>query len=1125
MAPVDMAPVDMAPVDMTPVDMAVDIVPVAMTASNSLPKYTYYYQKKEAVENDIPYNIFGKFLLQLNKNTDGTTTIIEARTSISLDAAPGDNITDKFNEILKQAYGVDTNIDNLVHTTDLNDLAFKEFLNTLNPIIKLPVKKEVRFFTRALVEYSYAIEQTDIEPTNIKPADIKPIDREISQVIGFIGLAPNQERERDLLYFEDTAILDPANRSKPMRYTLDDINPKYIETTLDAITKSQRLIPIIIEKQIPQNLNEFKSKYTPIITTPLYNENSARSDNILEMINDNFAQHFSFSYPFFQTGIDNIIREIKPAASGLQESPAPESILDTINVNDPIFIIINFLRSYIDLYHDVLHHGKEYCKNLRDEFSKQPLANNDFYKTWIAKIDGSIFTKPGKISQSQCKKLIEELADEFIKMLHNGEIGMRIGSEGAASIKKAYTLIPKNKENANIMSASTDNREQLEKLFKTMEEDGIKGFFVESIDNSFGTKLLQRGFDLCSLTIGEWDAGSGYKGGKEIINKRILIGPAATIDPLGKVLLKSHESKAVKEAALTLSTINIPNESINIFNIININVMPDNKILNVKYAGGEFNIPGPQELSLNKIFKTTNNKIIRGLQDKKVGDIITDPQITPKDQDDLKKSLIALKTWTDLIQIVTISKSMTPRPDSNPLKILTVINDNLCESTARMYGLGHVLKSQNKIVTYYNYNINSRILSTLEQNKKNGLKRYIADNYGVFEDYITRWFNQRIKALNDIYETFYDPVFYFICKLFIENYKTAREKAILILNGISGTDVKLIPDTIDEYIESITSSAVLLGDLLNYVSKFNLAIERITKLHSRLPIENFFEAYDYVEQQISNTFKEAEPRKLRAMIASTFAYVFIKQYNSSRYILMLDEFNKSLLAIDKRLNDINDIKTAYTILSELKPLTNSTGKPVHNNSSNYGVSATNYDINPTKKRKRSTNTVNTRATKKIIRIPINYTYYITEMVDRPFIGIQKEWAFSNIITKVEAGIVAVAEAGAVAEVGEAEVGEAEVAAEVAAVAAAGNNTNNDMVEVRATGAVTGNNTTSSMSDINTGINIETKKLNRPQKRRRIGGDLNRTRKRTKIYGRLNRTHKRKYRTYRKHRKQNTHKKR
>ena len=41
-----MASVDMAPVDMAPVDMAVDIAPVAMTASNSLPKYTYYYQKK-----------------------------------------------------------------------------------------------------------------------------------------------------------------------------------------------------------------------------------------------------------------------------------------------------------------------------------------------------------------------------------------------------------------------------------------------------------------------------------------------------------------------------------------------------------------------------------------------------------------------------------------------------------------------------------------------------------------------------------------------------------------------------------------------------------------------------------------------------------------------------------------------------------------------------------------------------------------------------------------------------------------------------------------------------------------------------------------------------------------------
>ena len=160
----------MASFAMAPDDMA----PVAMAAANSLPKYTYYYQKKEAVENGILINTFGNFLLQVNKNTDRTNTIIEARTSLSKNDANDANIRDDFNNIIKQAYGADTNIDNIVTTTDRNDPEFKEFLNTLNPIIILPVTKNVvRHFRRALVE---------IEPTDI----------EISQDISFLQLAPNQ---------------------------------------------------------------------------------------------------------------------------------------------------------------------------------------------------------------------------------------------------------------------------------------------------------------------------------------------------------------------------------------------------------------------------------------------------------------------------------------------------------------------------------------------------------------------------------------------------------------------------------------------------------------------------------------------------------------------------------------------------------------------------------------------------------------------------------------------------------------------------------------------------------------------------------------------------------------------
>jgi hypothetical protein len=1056
---------------------------MAAVAAYILPKYTYYYQKKEAVENGIKFNIFGKFLIQTSQNTDGTITVIEARTSLSKIAA----VIPPFPvDLIENAYGHGTNIDDIVTATDLNDLEFKEFLNTLNPIIKLPVEKgKNRFFTRALVATTDAIDtideidakdSTDMEVSGAKdPRDmevsgtkgeIEPTDMEFSQNI---GLSPNQEEFPPFFEaintFEPINIDNPIRGYRPKRYKLDDINPKYIETTEDdIIKKSKRLLPIVIKK-IPRNIKEFKSAYTLILNKKLYDVNSARTTNIIEMINDKFAEHINFSYPFFQ----NSIRANNADRYDIPESPATVSLLDTINVDDPNFIIINFLRSYIDLYHDVLHHGKKYCDKLKVDFEKKLPAddNREFYNKWIGKIDSEvdgIFTKSRKISQSQCKKLIEELADDFINMLHSGKIGMKEGvgvaaAASAAAVRAPYTLIPKNKENANIMSASIDNQAELKKLFDTMKGDGINGFFVESIDNNIGTQILHKGFDLCSLTLGEWDAGSGYNGGKEIINSRILIGPEKAVESLGKELLNIHRPKArvaagaagAAGAALNLTKIYIPNEPINIFNTINISVSDDNNILTVQSDDKKFTITDTQELSLNKLFITIDDTVIRGSQSKKgkIGPIKTNPQINIHSNIDLKKSLISLKTWTDLIQIVTISKSMTPLPDRKPLKILTVINDNLCETTARMYGLGHVLKSQNKIVTYYNYNINSRNLTDDQLKAKMKLKLYITTHKEMFIDYITKWFNQRIKALEDIHRTFYDPVLYFISELFKDIYTEARNKALKILSEISTIDVKLIPNSIDEYIESITSSAVLLGDLLNYVSKFNLAIEIITKLNSRLPIDIFFEAYDYVEQQISNTFKDAEPHTLRAMIASTFAFVFIKQYNPSRYELMLEGFKEST-RIEKRLNDINDIITAYNTLSKLEPLTNSNGNIVRNNSSNY-----NYPLgNGTRKRKALT-------TMDII----TYTYYIREIVYRPFIKILPDWAFSEIIEKVKAKLVKAPEAGAAVAAG--------------AAGAAGNN-------------------------------------NSPMS----GGN-----KRAKIYGYLHRTHKRKYKKHIKHRKQKTHKKR
>ena len=236
---------------------------------------------------------------------------------------------------------------------------------------------------------------------------------------------------------------------------------------------------------------------------------------------------------------------------------------------------------------------------------------------------------------------------------------------------------------------------------------------------------------------------------------------------------------------------------------------------------------------------------------------------------------------------------------------------------------------------------------------------------------LNKWFNQRISALQYIYDNIYDPVMFFISKLFIEKYISANKKAIELLLNIEKTDIKLIPNSLDDYIESISSSATLLGDLVDYISKFNLAIEMIEKIRPRINPKDFLEIYDYVQQQITNTFGNNEPIDLRTMIATTFAFVFIKKHNYAQYTLALNGIKKEINSQErneqlksKKISNIIDIEIAYDKLLSIDNPFNSNGNI------------------------------------------LTYQKYITEIYQRPFIQIKPEWAFLNIIKSVKAKITA-----------------------------------------------------------------------------------------------------------------------
>jgi len=223
---------------------------------------------------------------------------------------------------------------------------------------------------------------------------------------------------------------------------------------------------------------------------------------------------------------------------------------------------------------------------------------------------------------------------------------------------------------------------------------------------------------------------------------------------------------------------------------------------------------------------------------------------------------------------------------------------------------------------------------------------------------------------------------FFISTLFIKKYTSAKEKAIILVSQIGETDIKLIPNSLNEYIESISSSATLLGDLLDYISKFNIAIEMIEKISSRIKPEDFLEIYNYVQQQITNTFKDNSPLELRAMIAATFAFVFIKKVMYAHYIIALNTIKEAINKQEINKQEINEQEINEKLKSEKL------------------INIEDIEI----------------ACNTLLLLPhlnynegrLTYQEYIKEIFLRPITEIQPQWSFSNIIKNVEDNIKAAA---------------------------------------------------------------------------------------------------------------------
>lgn len=677
------------------------------------------------------------------------------------------------------------------------------------------------------------------------------------------------------------------------------IPPFYEITMKDYLEKRKQISNK--KDEVPFNIKAaIEAWFLPIFEPDMgYEQNDLK-----DMIKLHFANQIDFNGKLIPTMTANqtatyIADEKKKLEKQQKESDEITSLNTSINlINNPIlnhiYIVFNFLRSYVDLYHDILIQGSVICEPIRQHFethmlqSLQDLAKSAYmyYMTQIWKGANKIFRISGHINQTNCGIILEELTDKFIELLHQAGIKWIPKTSQESFIK---TTILASKENP---LKATLNNAAVKDLIKELNRNAVNGFYVESAMSDIGQLLTDNGFPRADIEIGKWDAGSGFSKGPLSVS----IGPLP---------------RANAPTNLTLD-----NQIIRLFNIYDIVISPDNKNLDINVNGITIASisGGPKLLSVNSLLTAANLNPVRGdSPGSKLGiEIAGGAALSQQTQ----CGIVSLKTWTDLIQIVTLSESKKIKEGGvGPnLKIAVVISDALCEITARMYGIGHVIKNTKGILTYNCYDNNARSLDPKEVNIRLELKASIMTNIGpdgILTSYINRWFDQRINYLNWVSTITIDPSIYFTSYLYKDIYSKNKENALKELNNIANVDLKNLPSTLNVYIESITQASSTLGSLLEQMDMFDKALSNINELRSRVEKDNYLTAYNAIQTEICRTFKDTDAQELRILVATTIASAIMKKNGPDRFFVSLNSIKQEMIndvsvniSIDKK--QIND---------------------------------------------------------------------------------------------------------------------------------------------------------------------------------------------------------------------------
>jgi hypothetical protein len=584
-----------------------------------------------------------------------------------------------------------------------------------------------------------------------------------------------------------------------------------------------------------------------------------------------------------------------------------------------IYGITEFLRSYIDAYHDFLHYGAEMINGLKKTFETSVLQHylnmvgdddlkdklTKFYRTWIKKIDENIFTNTEnkRVIQPKCHQLIEELADEYTKLLHD---------------KVDIKWMPTSKTNAFVGTYSLNSDCDIAKLVAQLKADGVHEFYVESANSHIGKSLESHKMRVAMLDVGEWDAGSGYGSFTKRKVNTVIGTRTFTVNPRGnKVEKRSYEVTSAPTITL-FGFINVAVD--NEYHSINITNMTNNSTVTVN---GEKD--GYTRLALNRVAATIGLPTIRGQGEPKK--LKTTPAAENL-SDKQKQSVASLKTWTDFIQIRTFSQL---KSNPNIPKMAMVINDKCCETTARMNGLSCVLKNEGSNITYYCYDINSRQIDEPTLLKKQTTLLQVLGNIKKITDYIGQWFNVRIHTLNTIKSLVPDPVLYFSSLLFSGIYQSQRERTLTEIKKLSKKNIdelndliKEFPTTVSEWLQSITNSEGIYSDFVNEIGNLRTIINKIIAAGSR-DLKDLIEYTDELKQIIVNSLGKliTNEQQLSILVSTTLAFILFKKPRPQKYkttfVSVIEGMKKNQAKNGNKIttDQIRIMENSSAILSEI----------------------------------------------------------------------------------------------------------------------------------------------------------------------------------------------------------------